>query len=161
MLEWFGVSYFVRIWRTDVQCASLMDQRSGPLAVMSLKVQLETGRGMKNLSRHGKLKDFKRWLSYFRFVWYLLLPITQLRNMLLLSSIGLSDLFCWTFLLPATVIGGNGTLHRCCVEKEICMRTCGMPWKKCGRQFEKCFLAKFFLQSIDWQGVWCEHWRNW
>ncbi|CAJ1446309.1 unnamed protein product, partial [Effrenium voratum] len=33
---------------------------------------------------------------------------------------------------------GNGTLHRCCVEKEICMRTCGMPWQKCSKQFEKC-----------------------
>eukprot|EP00434_Breviolum_minutum_P011819 symbB.v1.2.010429.t2/scaffold655.1/size176010/16 len=42
----------------------------------------------------------------------------------------------WAF--GCDVPEGNGTLHRCCVEKEICMRTCGMPWKKCGRQFEKC-----------------------
>ncbi|CAK9074638.1 unnamed protein product [Durusdinium trenchii] len=42
----------------------------------------------------------------------------------------------WAF--GCDVLEGNGTLHRCCVEKEICMRTCGMPWKKCGKQFEKC-----------------------
>eukprot|EP00435_Cladocopium_sp_Y103_P040563 s467_g11.t1 len=42
----------------------------------------------------------------------------------------------WAF--GCDVPEGNRTLHRCCVDKEICMRTCGMPWKKCGRLFEKC-----------------------
>lgn len=65
----------------------------------------------------------------------------------------------------ATALGGaNGTLHRCCVEKEICMRTCGMTWKKCGKQFEKCALdgptmsetLRSLLGSLGlWEGIFC------
>lgn len=34
----------------------------------------------------------------------------------------------------------HGVVHQCCLEKEICMRTCGMAWSKCDKQFEKCAL---------------------
>eukprot|EP00929_Paragymnodinium_shiwhaense_P092998 TRINITY_DN53029_c0_g1_i2.p1 TRINITY_DN53029_c0_g1~~TRINITY_DN53029_c0_g1_i2.p1 ORF type:complete len:359 (+),score=81.48 TRINITY_DN53029_c0_g1_i2:49-1077(+) len=31
-------------------------------------------------------------------------------------------------------------VNHCCVEKEICLRTCGMEWNKCSRSFETCVM---------------------
>lgn len=42
---------------------------------------------------------------------------------------------------------GNGTLNRCCIEKEICMRSCGMPWKKCKQHFERCAEKAFDMDE--------------
>jgi len=32
----------------------------------------------------------------------------------------------------------QSAVDRCCVEREICMRTCGMHWDKCSSIFDKC-----------------------
>lgn len=40
--------------------------------------------------------------------------------------------------LGCNVTKTMGAVDRCCVEKEICIRTCGMPWGKCSSNFESC-----------------------
>lgn len=46
----------------------------------------------------------------------------------------------WAYGCNVTEQHGVYVVHQCCLEKEICMRTCGMPWSKCDKQFEKCAL---------------------
>lgn len=39
---------------------------------------------------------------------------------------------------PLGGMKGQKNVDKCCVEKEICMRTCGMPSKTCYEKFQKC-----------------------
>lgn len=40
--------------------------------------------------------------------------------------------------LGCNVTQAQSAVDSCCVEREICMRTCGMVWAKCNELFEKC-----------------------